>query len=576
MAAELKPTSWKLTGNPETPREDPHWIKRTAARAHLRAAGFKEEDFKKPVFTIVNPYSNALPCNNHFHELADIVVKELEKLGGKGFLCNTPVVSDGETMGSNGMKYSLISRDLIADCGELMHQAYAADSIIALGGCDKTVPGVLMPLARLNTPGISLYGGTILPGKCDGHEHLDACSVMEAIGSYGAGIMDIEELHKIECGSLPGSGACGGMYTANTMSSAVEALGMALPGTASSPAVTPGNVVTEKKKEQCRQVAAMAMENLKAGVKTRDIMTKKAFENAVTVLYALGGSTNGVLHLLALAHEADVDFKIEEFNTIGSRTPLLSNLQPHGKYHMKDLDDIGGLPVVMRELLEAGLIHGDCMTVNGKTMAENVRNAPRLADLKQDVINPISKPFAPAGRHIIILKGSLAPDSAVLKISGKQIEHFTGKAVVFDGEQKAFDAIMQGQLKPGHVLVIRYEGPKGSPGMPEMLSPGAALVGAGLGNSVALVTDGRFSGASHGIMLGHITPEARDGGPIALVQDGDEIHIDVLKKTVDLVVPESVLAERRAQWQAPADNLRGLLAKYRRNVSSAHRGATTY
>jgi dihydroxy-acid dehydratase len=546
-------------------------------RAHLRATGFKDEDFHKPIILIVCPYSNALPCNNHFQELGERVLAEVEKKGGKGFICGTPVVSDGQTMGWNGMKYSLVSRDWIADCVEIMAEAYAVDAVIALCGCDKTVPGVLMPLARLNAVGVCLYGGTILPGCLDG-KSIDVQTIVEAIGSYGAGLMDIEELHRTECSALPGSGACGGMFTANTMSSAVEALGMSPPHTASGPAVTTDNQLTNQKRADCGTVAELIFHLLEQKTQTRHIMTREAFKNAISVVYALGGSTNSVLHLMALAHEAEVDLKIDDFNAIGCRVPLLANLKPHGKYHMADLDRIGGIPLVMKELLKEGFINGDCLTVTGNTVSGNLASVPCVSDLKeQDILFPLSSPMAPAGHHMIILKGSLAPESAVLKLSGKQFERpFTGTAIVFDGEAGAYTAIMEGKVKPGHVVVIRYEGPKGSPGMPEMLSPSAALVGSGLGKTVALVTDGRFSGASHGIMIGHVSPEAYVGGPIAMVQNGDTISIDVNSKTLHLDISPDELSQRQKQWRFPEQQLRGLLSKYQRLVSSAHTGAVTH
>jgi dihydroxy-acid dehydratase len=399
---------------------------------------------------------------------------------------------------------------------------------------------------------------------------------MEAIGSYGAGVIDIEELHTIECHALPGSGSCGGMFTANTMSSAIEALGMAPPGTCSSPAVSYDNVVTPEKHSQCKDVVDKIFNLLANPITARQIMTKKAFENAITIMYALGGSTNGVLHLLALAHEAGVDLTIEDFNVIGDKTPLLANLKPHGKYHMSDLHEVGGLPLLQKELLDGGLLHGDCLTITGKTVADNLIGIPLLKDLKQDVLRSLAKPLAPPGQHIIVMKGSLCPESALFKLSGKTFDKpFTGPARVFDGEYKAYDAIMSGKIKEGDVLIIRYEGPKGSPGMPEMLSPGAALVGAGLGKTVALVTDGRFSGASHGIMVGHVTPEAYDGGPIALALEGDTVTIDAKTRTINLNIEEEELSERRRQWQPPSDQANGLLGKYRKCVKSAHFGATT-
>eukprot|EP00112_Aurelia_sp_Birch-Aquarium-sp1_P019486 Seg4826.1 transcript_id=Seg4826.1/GoldUCD/mRNA.D3Y31 product="Dihydroxy-acid dehydratase" protein_id=Seg4826.1/GoldUCD/D3Y31 len=570
----LKKRSTHFSGDPNNKDS---WLKKTGCRSHLRATGFKDDDFKKPIITIGCPYSNALPCNYHFRELAEIAIDEIEKLGGKAFTCFTPVISDAETMGSSGMKYSLISRDLIADCIETMHDGYSADAIITFGGCDKTNPGVLMPLARHNLIGITLYGGTITPGCSEKHEALDQGDVMEAIGSYGAGLIDVEELYSIECKANPGAGACGGMFTANTMSSAIEALGMALPGSASGLAATSENKLNPKKESEVRKSVQTLFTMMQNDLHARDIMTKKAFENAITVMYALGGSTNGVLHLLALAKEAEIDLCIQDFNKIGEKVPLLANLRPHGKYHMKDLDEIGGVPVVMKELLDYGLLHGDCMTVTGKTVAENIQYVK--ADwLQQDAVRKIlstaRNPMSPPGRHILILQGTLAPESAVLKLGGKHLTTaFRGQAIVFDGEDAALDAILQGKVKPGHVLVIRYEGPKGSPGMPEMLGPSAALVGANLGKTVALVTDGRFSGASHGIMIGHVTPEAQCGGPIAIVENDDIITIDPVAKTLTLELSEEEIVQRLAKWTPPVKKLKGLLARYRKLVTSAHYGA---
>ncbi|XP_065835395.1 dihydroxy-acid dehydratase 2-like [Oscarella lobularis] len=571
----LKARSHILTGDPN---EESHWVKRAGARAHLRAAGFEDDDFKKPIVTVACPYSNALPCNNKFRLLGDLVVEEIEKRGGKAFLCQTPVVSDGETMGFGGMRYSLISRDWIADCVEIMHEAYSADAVLSLGACDKTVPGVVMPLARLNAIGLFLYGGTILPGHCEGYDKgLDGGSVKEAIGKFGRGIIDIEELHRVERCALPGSGSCGGMFTANTMSSVMAALGIAIPETASAPAVDRANKVTDTKREHCKLVVDALFNLMESKISARDILTRKAFENAVTVVYAVGGSTNSVLHLLALAREAEVELDINDFNKIGERVPLIANLSPHGKYHVADLHEVGGIPIVLKELLDNGFLHGDCLTVTGRTMAENLANTPSLSQLKQDVIFPLSSPVAPAGHHISIIRGNLAPGSAVLKLSGKQFDKpFTGPAVVFDDENEAFKAIMNGKIKHGDAVVIRYVGPKGSPGMPEMLSPGAALVGAGMGKTVPLITDGRFSGASHGIMIGHVTPEAQDGGPIAVINSGDTIKIDFDSKEISLVIPDGELKTRLSAWTPKKRQLRGLLAKYEKLVSSADRGATTY
>ncbi|XP_062513122.1 dihydroxy-acid dehydratase-like [Corticium candelabrum] len=569
--SSLKTNSRKLTGDPDDER---HWVKMAGTRSHLRAAGFTDDDFHKPIITIACPYSNALPCNDKFRYLADIIMDEVEKRGGKGFVCHPPVVSDGETMGTYGMKYSLVSREWIADCVEIMHQAYSADAVIAVGGCDKTVPGVLMPVARLDAIATFVYGGARLPGE----NGLDTSNVKEAIGAYGAGLIDLEELHRIEKCSAAGSGTCSGMFTANTMASLAEALGMAVPGTAATPAVNEQNAVTATKEDECRQAVERLFELLGQKTSSRMIMTRKAFENALTVFYALGGSTNAVLHLLALAHEAQVDLTISDFNKIGERIPIITNLVPHGKYRMVKLGTVGGLPVVMKELLDNGLLYGDCLTVSGKTLAENLESVPLLGELgEQDVVFPVSAPVAPPCRHVLILQGSLAPQSAVVKLCGKHFEKpFIGPAVVFDEETEAYKSIMSSSIKPGDVIVIRYQGPKGSPGMPEMLSPGAALVGAGLGSSVALVTDGRFSGASRGIMVGHVTPEAQEGGPISVVRNGDKVKIDTAANELSLELEQTEIDRRLAKWKPKERRLRGLLAKYARLVSSSHTGATTY
>ncbi|XP_020617401.1 uncharacterized protein LOC110055358 isoform X2 [Orbicella faveolata] len=573
--SELKVNSKVLTGDITDPTS---WIKKTGARAHMRAIGFKDEDFVKPLITVACPYINVIPCNFHFRELADYVVNAVEEQGGKAVLCCTPVISDAMTMGTTGMKYSLVSRDWIADCIEITHAGYTGDGMICLAGCDKTIPGVTMALPRLNACGVVIYGGTMLPGCGKKHTNLSAGSPFEALGSYSTGLMDIEDLKDIECHAIPGAGACGGMFTANTMSSVVEALGLSLPGSASGVAVDTENKVTDKKKSEVKEAVKALFSLMKSGKTAKNILTRKAFENAVTVMYALGGSTNGVLHLLALAHESDVEFSIDDFNTIGGKVPLIANVKPHGKYQMADLDKIGGLPIVLKELIENGFLHGDQVTVNGKTMAENLSEVPRLPELaKQDIVYPVSSSVAPAGRHILILKGNLAPASAVLKLSGKDISGaFRGPAVIFDGEERAFQSVMNGKIKAGDVLVIRYEGPRGSPGMPEMLVPSGALVGAGLGKEVALVTDGRFSGASHGIMIGHVSPEAQVGGPIGLIEDGDIIVIDPKTATLHVELTDEVLSERKSKWQPPPRRLTGLLKKYSKVVSSAHVGAVTY
>lgn len=598
----LKKESYKITGDPRKPDGSANsYVKMTCARSNFRAAGWKDDDFKKPVITIAAPYSNSMPCNNQFRDLADILAEEVEKLGGKAHLCFTPVISDGQSQGCKAMRYSLISREVITDCIELMHEGYHADAIITLGGCDKSVPAAVMPLARKDLVGLSLFGGPALPGLHPGGadcrkrdasgeaadskkgKAMDPKDVMEAIGAYGNGMIDMEELHRIECSALPGSGSCSAMFTACTMSSVVEALGMSLPGTASKPAASREDPrsVTQRRREDCASVAAALFVLAEQGLSTRKIITKEALENAVAVVYALGGSTNAVLHILAIAHEAGIpseQFCIEDIHRLGQRVPLLGNLSPHGRYHMSDLDSIGGVPVVMRELLDAGLVHGNCMTVTGRTVAENLAGTPAVAALgAQDVLYSVASPLALAGNHITVLSGNLAPESAVCKLSGKTNIEFTGPARCFDDEDAAFEAIMAGKLQKGDVLVIRYEGPKGSPGMPEMLSPGAALVGSGLGKDVALVTDGRFSGASHGIMVGHVTPEAAAGGPIGLLCDGDMVTVRPGARELSVALSDEELAARRAEWRPPAPKpgTTGVLAKYAAQVRSAHVGATT-
>lgn len=568
--SNLKKRSKALTGD----TEEKTWAKRAAARAMLRAVDFNDEDFQKPIITLGSAYTNATPCNDQNRELEEIIFEAILESGGKPFVFGTPVVSDGITMGMEGMKYSLMSRELVADCVETMSQAYAADAVITLSGCDKTIPGCLMPLARNNSIGITLYGGTILPGKYQG-EDLTIVSTFEAIGAHSAGKIDNAELEEIEKHSCPGAGACGGMFTANTMASINEAIGMSLPGTASHSAVDHENKISSDKRQDCVQSVKALFNLMERGIHTRDIMTKKAFENAITVALALGGSTNCVLHILALAREADVDLEIEDFNRIAEKVPLLGNFKPFAKYVMDDLNSIGGVPIVMKHLFENDLIHGDCMTVTGKTVEENLADVPSLpAD--QDVIYSIDKPFAPKQSHITILKGNLAPEGSVLKLSGKQIDKHRGPARVFEREEAALDAILDGEINKGDVIVIRYEGPKGGPGMREMLAPSAALIGAGLGKDVALITDGRFSGGTHGIMLGHVAPEAQVGGPIAVVEEGDFISIDPKSKTLTLEIDEDELKRRLESWTAPAPNYkRGVLAKYAALVKSASHGAIT-
>ncbi len=570
MAEHKKLRSDELVGK----QDDKSWYKRAPARAMLRAVRFEEEDFEKPLITLGAAYTNATPCNDHIRDLEKIMYEVIEKEGGKAFMSGTPVVSDGITMGSEGMKYSLMSRDLVADCFETMHEAYRADGILTVSGCDKTIPGSLMPIARGNSIGLTLYGGTILPGKYKGQD-LTVVNSFEAVGAYGAGKIDDEELHQIECHSCPGAGACGGMFTANTMASCIEALGMSIPGSASHAAVDTSNDISDQKKQDCIDSVKALFNLIDKGIRARDIMTKKSFENALTVLMALGGSTNGVLHLLALAREADVDLNIDDFNRIGAKTPLLGNFKPFARYVMADLDNIGGVPLVMKHLMDHGLIHGDCLTVSGKTVEENLKDVPELPE-DQDVIYSVPKPFAEADHHINILKGNLSPEGCVLKLSGKTLHQHRGPARVFDFEEKALDAILEGKIVKGDVIVIRYEGPKGGPGMREMLAPSAAIMGAGLGKDVALITDGRFSGGTHGIMIGHVTPEAQVGGTIALVEEGDIISIEPNKKSIILEVSDEELKARREKWSAPEPKYkRGVLAKYAQLVHSASEGAIT-
>ncbi len=570
MTHKLKDRSNLLTSSPGSP----DWIKRAPARAMMRAVGFKDEDFNKPLITIACPYTNITPCNAHIQDLGNIVNESIEKHQGKGILFGTPVISDGETMGTEGMRYSLVSRELIADCIEMMHEGYNADGILTLSGCDKTIPAALIPLARNNSIGLTLYGGSILPGKLNGQD-LTIVSTFEAIGNYSAGKMTKEELHKVECHSCPGSGSCGGMYTANTMASAIEALGMSIPGSAATPAVDEFNKISAQKIDDCINSVKALFNLMKNGIKARDIMTRKAFENAITVVMALGGSTNAVLHLLSLAHEAKIQLSIDDFTHIGKKTPLLGDFKPFGKYVMADLAKIGGVPIVMKHLYQHGLIHGDCLTVTGKTVAENLQNIPDLPT-SQDVIYPVDKPFAPANKHILILRGNLAPDGAVLKLSGKENLMHKGPARVFDYEEHALNAILEGKIKKGDVIIIRYEGPKGGPGMREMLSPSAALMGAGLGKDVALITDGRFSGGTHGIMVGHISPEAYSGGVLAIIKDGDIITIDINESSLDVDLTKNEIEERFKSWQQPTLKYqKGVLAKYVKLVNSASLGACT-
>ena len=508
----------------------------------------------------------------------------------QAFVFGTPVISDGQGQGNEGMRYSLPSRDLIADCIELMHEGYRCDAMLTLAGCDKTQPAAVMPIVRGNNVGITLYGGSILagvlPDACahlpKGH-NMDAATVFEAVGAVGAGLMDIEDLHTIECEAMPGAGACGGMFTANTMAVVIEALGMSLPGTASHTAMDPKTgELSAAKKQDCADTVDALVNLLEKDIRAREIVTIKSLENAVTVMMSVGGSTNGILHTLAIAREAGLraEFTIDSFNVIAARVPLIGNFSPGGKYQMEALDRVGGLPVLMKVLLNRGLLHGDAMTCTGKTVAENLAAVPDLSS-EQDVIFPLDAPIAEAGNHLTVLKGNLALNGCVMKLSGKQLGGgsgiFKGPAKCYDSEDTAFEAVQAGLIVPGDVLVIRYEGPKGGPGMREMLSPSAALVGAGLGKDVALVTDGRFSGASHGIMIGHVDPEAQVGGAIGVVETGDIVEINLGDKTVNVLISPEELKARMDAWTAPELKFGGnsILTKFAKLVGGASEGAIT-
>jgi dihydroxy-acid dehydratase len=542
-------------------------VSRMPNRAMLRAVGFTDEDFDKPIVAVASAGSEVSPCNVHLDELAAIAKTGIKDAGGVPLKFNTFVVTDGEAMGHEGMKCSLVSREVIADAIELVVRGHQMDAILGLGGCDKTIPGTVMAMARLDLPSVFVYGGSILPGSHNG-KPVDIVSAFEAVGKFSTGEITEKDRHGIECAACPGPGACGGMYTANTMAAAMEAIGMSLPGNACIPAVN-----TAKKDELMRAGAAV-MDLVRRGITPRMIMTRTAFENAIRVALAVGGSTNAVLHLLALAVEAGVKLDIFEFNSFYDTTPTLCDLKPAGRYVMNDLYGVGGVQKVMRILLDAGLLHGDCLTVSGRTVAENLEGVD--TDLSgQDVIHPLSKPVSPHG-PISVLKGNLAEEGAVLKTVGIGEFVHKGPARVFESEEEALKAILDKRIKKGDTVVIRNEGPRGGPGMREMLAPTSALAGAGLMHDVALITDGRFSGGSHGMLVGHIAPEARDGGTIALVKDGDMITIDARGKTLSVDVAPSELARRRAAWTPrPTAYPTGALAKYARLVSSASKGAVT-
>jgi len=539
-------------------------IQKAPARSMLRAVGFTDQDFKRPQVGIASTWSQVTPCNIHINGLAEEVAKGVYSADAKPVIFNTITISDGIANGYQGMKYSLVSREVIADSVETVVGCQGFDALITIGGCDKNMPGCLIAMARLDRPSLFIYGGTIQPGK----NHTDIVSVFEAVGANARGYLSLIEVVDIEKTAIPGPGSCGGMYTANTMATAIEALGMSLPGSSAQEAIS------AQKRADCHQAGQAIRWLIENDIKPSDIMTRKAFENAITVVIAFGGSTNAVLHLLAMADAVNVELSIDDFTEIGKRVPVLADLRPSGRYLMSDLIQIGGIAPLMKRLLDKGLLHGDCLTVNGKSLAEN------LADVDdypagQKIIMPFERPLK-ADSHLRILRGSIAPTGAVAKISGQEGTQFTGTARVFNSEEASMAAILDGTVVAGDVVVIRYEGPKGGPGMREMLSPTSAIMGRGLGNDVALITDGRFSGGSHGFVVGHITPEAMVGGPIAIIEDGDSITIDADNDEINLGISEAEIQQRLSLWQAPEPNVkRGVLAKYAKTVGSASEGAIT-
>ena len=542
-------------------------VERAPSRAMLHAVGFTDADFKKNQIGVASTWSMVTPCNMHIDKLADDVAAGVTKAGGKPVVFNTITISDGISMGTEGMKYSLVSREVIADSIETVAGCEWFDGLITIGGCDKNMPGCVMGMARLNRPSIFVYGGTILPGRLRGKD-LDIVSVFEAVGAHAGGQMNDKQLKEIESKAIPGPGSCGGMYTANTMASAIEALGMSLPNSSSQAAVS------ADKAADCREAGRAVLQLIKNDIRPKDIMTKKAFENAIAVITALGGSTNAVLHLIAMAHTIGVKLKIDDFTRVGKKVPVLADLKPSGTYVMQRLIEIGGVVPLMKMMLDKGYLHGDCLTVTGKTMEQNLKGAkpyPKGQDIVRGFDNPIKK-----DGHLVVLYGNLAPEGAVAKISGKEGTSFTGTAKVFASEEDALQRILDGTIKKGDVIVIRYEGPKGGPGMREMLAPTSAVMGKGLGEDVALITDGRFSGGSHGFVVGHITPEAQVGGPIALIKNGDTITIDATKRAITLEISDAEMKRRKKAWKAPKPRYtKGVLAKYAHLVNSASEGAVT-
>jgi dihydroxy-acid dehydratase len=539
-------------------------VAQAPSRAMLRAVGYKDADFKKPAIGIASTWSNLTPCNMHIDKLAQAAAQSVDQSGGKSTTFGTITVSDGISNGTAGMRYSLVSREVIADSIEAVSGAQGFDGIVAIGGCDKNMPGCMMALARLNRPAVFVYGGTIKPGK----NHTDIISVFEAVGAFSGGKISEKQLKEIERTAIPGPGSCAGMYTANTMASAIEALGMSLPNSSAQEAVS------RSKLDDCKRAGKAVLQLIKADIKPSDILTREAFENAITVVIALGGSTNATLHLLAIAHTANIPLELDDFTRIGKRVPVLADLRPSGKYMMSELIKIGGIQPLMKMLLNERLLHGECLTVTGKTLAQNLKSVKPYPK-NQDIVHAFKDPIKPES-HLVVLYGNLAPEGAVAKITGKEGLRFDGKARVFDGEETTLQAILDGVVTEGDVVVIRNEGPKGGPGMREMLSPTSAINGRGLAGKVALITDGRFSGGSHGFVVGHIAPESAVGGTIGLLKDGDQISIDAVSRQIVVKLSDAELALRRAAWRAPEPYAkRGVLAKYAKSVSSASRGAVT-
>lgn len=539
-------------------------IENAPARSMMRAVGFKDDDFTRPFIGIASTWANVTPCNMHIDGLAREVEQGVNQANGKGIIFNTITISDGISNGTEGMKYSLVSREIIADSIEAVIGCQGYDGVIAIGGCDKNMPGCIMGLARLNRPGLFIYGGTIQPGQ----GHTDMISVFEAVGQYAKGEINAIQVKHIEEVALPGPGSCGGMYTANTMASAIEALGMSLPGSSAQDAIS------EDKRQDCHRAGEAVMNLLRLNIRPRDIMTKAAFENSIKVVIALGGSTNAVLHLIAMAHSAGVHLDLDDFVRIGKETPVVADLRPSGKYLMSELIKIGGIQPLMKRMLQQGMLDSSCLTVTGKTLAENLAEVEDYP-AGQDIILPFDQPIK-KDSHLVVLKGNLSPTGAVAKITGKEGLYFEGPARVFEGEEGAMRGILEGEVQEGEVVVIRGEGPKGGPGMREMLKPTSAIIGKGLGQSVALLTDGRFSGGSHGFVIGHVTPEAYDGGPIGLVKNGDKISINAETREITLHISNDEMDSRRAQWKKPRPKYTsGALAKFAKLAVGADKGAVT-